>query len=200
LNRNYNLTIGVAIIIIGLAGVFYYNFTSTRAMTLERAEGIAERYLDSVADPDIAIDEIMEFEYNFYVVYFERSTRIGAFEMLIDKENGRIFPEYGPNMMWNVKYGHGGMMGGPGMMGPYAPPLGSIVLDEEEATEIAQAFLDEVYPESEAEESHAFYGYYTIHTTKGGEVSGMLSVNEYTGAVWYHNWHGAYIQSKELHD
>ena len=41
----------------------------------------------------------MEFEFNFYVVYFEKSTGIWAFEMLIDKESGRIFPEYGPNMM-----------------------------------------------------------------------------------------------------
>ena len=200
MNRNYNIMVGVAIVIIGLAGVFYYSFASTRAITIGAAEKVAERYLDSIRDTDIAIDEIMEFEYNFYVVYFEKSTGIGAFEMLIDKESGRIFPEYGPNMVWNVKYGHGGMMGDSGMMGPYSPPLGDIVVDEEEALEIAQAFLDEVYPGSEAEESHAFYGYYTIHTARGGDVSGMLSVSQYTGAVWYHNWHGAHIQSKELHE
>jgi hypothetical protein len=56
------------------------------------------------------------------------------------------------------------------------------------------------FPGSEAKESHVFYGYYTIHTAKGGDVSGMLSVNQYTGAVWYHNWYGAHIQSKELHE
>ena len=69
----------------------------------------------------------------------------------------------------------------------------------EESIQIAQQFLDEVYPGAEAEEAHPFYGYYTIHTMRDGEVFGMLSVNQYTGAVWYHNWHGAYITSVEAH-
>jgi hypothetical protein len=193
LSYNRNLVIGFAIVAIGIAGVLYYNFFTTRDINLERAEGIAERYLDSLNDADIAIGEIMEFEYNHYVVYYEKSTGIGAFEMLIDKESGRIFPEYGPNMMWNTKYGHGGMMGG----FPQAPSGEAI--GEEEALEIAKAFLDEVYPGSEAEDPHPFYGYYTIHTTQGGEISGMLSVNVYDGAVWYHNWHGSYVRSIEEH-
>jgi hypothetical protein len=29
----------------------------------------------------------------------------GAMELLVDKSSGAIFPEYGPNMMWNLKYG-----------------------------------------------------------------------------------------------
>ena len=47
MSYNRNLLIGFAIVAIGLAGVLYYNFFSTRDMDLERAEGIAERYLDS---------------------------------------------------------------------------------------------------------------------------------------------------------
>jgi hypothetical protein len=187
--------IGFAIVAIGLAGVLYYNLFTARDVSLERAEGIAERYLDSLNDSDLAIGEIMEFEYNHYVVFYEKSTDIGAFEMLIDKESGRIFPEYGPNMMWNTKYGHGGMMGGPGgMMGGFTTPSG-VSIDEKEALEIAQEFLDEVYPGSEADDPHPFYGYYTIHSTRDGEIFGMLSVNQYTGAVWYHNWHGSYVRS-----
>jgi len=42
--------------------------------------------------------------------------------------------------------------------------------------------------------------YYTIHVTKDGKIAGMLSVNGYDGTVWYHNWHGAYIRSLELHE
>lgn len=79
------------------------------------------------------------------------------------------------------------------------PPSGGVIIDEDEAMEIAQAFLDEVYPGSEADDPHPFYGYYTIHTTRDGEIFGMLSVNLYDGGVWYHNWHGEYIQSKESH-
>jgi len=185
------------IIVIGLAGILSYNYISIRTINIDRAERIAKRYLESINYPDLAIGEVMEFEYNFYVVYYERLTDIGAFEMLIDRENGRIFPEYGPNMMWNTKYGHGGMMGGHGgMSGVIQPPSGEII-EEEEAIEIAQIFLDEVYSGSKAEDPHHFYGYYTIHTTKDGEIIGMLSVNMYSGAVWYHNWHGANIQSRE---
>jgi len=200
LSYNRNLVIGFAIVAIGIAGVLYYNFFSTRDINLERAEGIAERYLDSLNYADIAIGEIMEFEYNHYVVYYEKSTGIGAFEMLIDKESGRIFPEYGPNMMWNLKYGHSGMMGDPGsMMGGFPQTPSGEVIDEEEALDIAQTFLDEVYSGSEADDPHPFYGYYTIHTTRDGEIFGMLSVNAYDGSVWYHNWHGAYIRSLEHH-
>ncbi len=30
-----------------------------------------------------------------------------------------------------------------------------------------------------------------------GAISGMLSVNGYTGQVWYHAWHGGFIASSE---
>lgn len=202
MNLSYyrNITVGLIIVVIGLAGILAYNYISIRTINIDRAERIAERYLESINDPDLSIGEIMEFEYNFYVVYYERSTDIGAFEMLIDRESGRIFPEYGPNMMWNTKYGHGGMMGSHGWMGGVIqPPSSGEIVEEKEAIEIAQDFLDEVYPGSTAENPHRFYGYYTIHTTKDEEIFGMLSVNMYNGAVWYHNWHGVYIHSLETH-
>lgn len=196
--------VGLAIVLItvGLIGLMLVGILPSRAYNMERATNIANRYLRSLNDPDLAIAEIMEFEQNFYVVYYEKSTRIGAFEMLIDKKTGRIFPEYGPNMMWNTKYGHGGMMqGGPGgMMGGWTqPPSGEMPVDEDEAIRIAQDFLDQVYPGTVAEDPHPFYGYFTLHVSKDGEIYGMLSVNSYTATVWYHNWHGAYIQSREMH-
>ena len=181
------------LIAIGAIGIIYLGYLSPTTLNLARAEKIANNYLESLNSPDIAIDEIMEFEYNFYVVYYEKSRGIGAFEMLIDKESGRIFPEYGPNMMWNTKYGHSGMMGG------FTQPTSRGDVDEEEALQIAQGFLDMVYPGSEADDPHPFYGYYTIHTMRDGEIFGMLSVNTYDGEVWYHNWHGEYLQSLESH-
>jgi hypothetical protein len=46
-------------------------------------------------------------------------------EVLINRPGNRVYPEPGPNMMWNTKYGmmsgggYGRMMGpGRGMMGP----------------------------------------------------------------------------------
>jgi hypothetical protein len=48
------------------------------------------------------------------------------------------------------------------------------------------------------DEAEAFYGYYTLHTLKNGQVERMLSVNGYAGAVWYHTWHGPFLGMKEF--
>ncbi|MBE0633159.1 hypothetical protein IH574_01195, partial [Candidatus Bathyarchaeota archaeon] len=158
---NRRSLIALAAIIIGVLGVAYY-YTSSRGLDINGAEDVSNEYLGNINDPDIAIDEIMEFQYNYYVIYYEKSTGAGAFEMLIDKQSGQIFPEYGPNMMWNLKYGSGGMMGGGSMMGGGGPQVPSnSVMDESTAMGIAQDFLDATYPGSVAEDPHPFYGYYT---------------------------------------
>ena len=54
---------------------------------------VVEEVAFLVKEEDKLVLRNLELEYNFYVVYSERSTGIGAFEMLIDKENGHIFPE-----------------------------------------------------------------------------------------------------------
>jgi len=186
--------LAIALIAIGVTGLLLTGFLSTGAYNIDQALTIAENYLTSQNNPDLAIDEVMEFEQNFYIIYYEKSTGIGAFEILIDKSTGRIFPEYGPNMMWNTKYGHGGMMGGWSQL----PPEDKFV-DEDDAVKIAQDFLDSVYPGTVAEDPHPFFGYYTLHVTRDGEIYGMLSVNSIDGDVWYHNWHGAYIKSLDMH-
>ena len=43
----------------------------------------------------------------------------------------------------------------------------------------------------------AFPGYYTLHTLRDGKVDGMLSVNATSGEVWYHSWHGAFVEMSE---
>jgi hypothetical protein len=35
---------------------------------------------------------------------------------------------------------------------------------------------------------------------KDDQVYGMLSVNGYTGDVWYHTWHGDFIDMTELEE
>jgi len=187
--------LGLVLVSVGLIGLLMLVFFQPRVYSMDNALSISERYLTSLNSPDLAVGEIMEFEQNFYVVYYERSTGIAAFEMLIDKSTGRIFPEYGPNMMWNTKYGHGGMMGGWSQA-----PSGQMPIDQDEAALITQEFLDQSYPGTIAEDTHPFYGYYTVHVAKDGETYGMLSVNGYDGAVWYHNWHGSYVQSRETHE
>ena len=58
--------------------------------------------------------------------------------------------------------------------------------------------LDASFPGAVAEEVNQFYGYYTVHIVKGGVLFGMLSVNGVNGVVWYHSWHGVFIQSREI--
>jgi hypothetical protein len=111
------------------------------------------------------------------------------------------YPEYGPNMMWNVKYSglnHSQMMGGGGgygMMGasggmmngwnfqstPSADVSAEMTITPEEAVEYAQAYLDANLAGAVAADDPAqFYGYYTLDFTKDGEIIGMLSVNGIT--------------------
>ena len=42
-----------------------------------------------------------------------------------------------------------------------------------------------------------FYGYYTLDVKKDGMVLGMISVNAFSGQVWYHTWHGGFIGMQE---
>jgi hypothetical protein len=127
-------------------------------------------------------------------------------EVLVDPVSKTVYPEPGPNMMWNLKYGmmnNGGMMGG-GMMGrgytrQALPDVSAnMSIGEDEAVEAAQTYLDEVVPGTQTDDhADAFYGYYTLHVLRGGEVVGMLSVNGYTGEVWLHTWHGDFIKMSE---
>lgn len=102
--------------------------------------------------------------------------------------DGRVTPEPGPNMMWNRKYGH---MSGMMSSGGYTADM---PISPEEALTIARNYLDRAMPGATVgEETDTFYGYYTVHLVRDGGIVGMLSVNGYTGQVWYHSWHGGFI-------
>ncbi len=166
-------------------------------ISLDEALKIAKQYLESYGNPNLALIEVMEFSDNFYAEVEEQSTGLHAFEIIIDRFTGYVYPEPGPNMMWNTKYGHmGGMMGGWRNSQP-----GPLSVSPEQALDIAQQWLNRYLPgTSVAEEAAAFYGYYTIHVMKGDQIYGMLSVNGYTGDVWYHTWHGDFIKMKTMEE
>ena len=85
------------------------------------------------------------------------------------------------------------MMGG----SPQASPETEMPVSPEQATQVAEDYLNCISPGTETEEPDQFYGYYTLHTLQDEEVTGMLSVNGYTGQVWYHSWHGPFIAMEE---
>jgi hypothetical protein len=158
----------------------------------------------------------MIFDNGGYAIIQEKSSATGAFELLVDPVALSVFPEHGPNMMWNLKYGMlnddsgggSGMMGG--MMNGNMKPdwYGSDVqvpdiqaempVSPDQASRTAQKYLDAALPGVEvSDEVSPFYGYYTIDLERDGKIVGMLSVNGYTGQVFLHTWHGNFIEESE---
>lgn len=157
-------------------------------LTIEQARDAVEQYVARLGYSNLEVVEVMEFEQNFYAIVQESGTGIGAMEVLVDKASGAAGPEMGPNMMWNSRYG----MHGRGN--------GTNTISSDEAVQIAQRWLDTNRPGVQVEDADPFYGYYTIHTLKDGQIEGMLSVHGATGQVWYHTWHGPFIQMIEEED
>ncbi len=166
------------------------------ALTLDQAVNRIQDYVASLNNPDLKLVEVEEYTWNFYGVVQEKSTGINAFQVLANKTNGAVYPEMGPNMMWNTKYSPmGWMMGGSWFVSPSAKMTVSV----EQARGNASEFLKKYSPNAALEDAtDTFYGYYNIDVLQNGKTYGMLSVNGYTGSVWYHAWHGAFIAAKDL--
>lgn len=172
--------------------------------TMDAAMARANEALAGAASSDLKVAEVMEFSNHFYVLVKEINTGIGALELIVERD-GFVHPEP-PSMMWNTKYGHmagysgmGGMMGyiygpGPGESNQTAQP--SIAI--ERARQIATQFLAAVFPGAAPDDGTTLYGYFTFDIKRDGTPIGMLSVNAYSGQVWYHNWHGTFVQEKEF--
>jgi hypothetical protein len=179
-------------------------------LTLAEAEEALNDYLASLGNDDLRLGEIMIFDNQAYAEVVEASTGIGAMELLVDPVTRVVYPEHGPNMMWNLKYSPmagSGMMGG--MMGWYGGRslgggLGTLDLSAEmsvtaaEAVKAAQEYLDRYLPGTVADEhAQPFYGYYTLHILRDGETVGMLSVNGFSAQVFLHSWHADFVEMTE---
>jgi hypothetical protein len=194
------------------------NNTNTIPLTVDQVKAAAEKYLVNLNNSDLEIAEVMIFDNNAYVVVKEASTGIGAFELLVDPASQTVYPEHGPNMMWNLKYsglnhqymmdgndsGMMSMMGGNGnMMQGWnnTTPVdvnATMTVTPEQAVQYAQQYLDTNYAgATAATDPVQFYGYYTIDFEKDGSIAGMLSVNGYSGQVFLHTWHGTFIEEAE---
>lgn len=176
---------------------------------------------------DLRVGEVMQFERNYYAELVAADGSL-ATEVLVNPKTGAVWPEYGPAMMWNTRYGmmsghsgagpmmgggssgFGGMMSGcpgaGGMMGggyggdptwAPSPETTKPSVSAQQAKEIAARWLAREGSQLRAGSADVFPGYYTLHVLEGDRVAGMLSVNAYTGAVWYHRWHGRFLSMTE---
>ena len=149
-------------------------------------------------DSNLAVDDVMIFDNHAYAQIVEKDSGIGVMEVLVDPTSQAVFPEMGPNMMWNQKYGmmsgfgRYGMMGmmrggfGNNMRGNFSRPgvVAEMTVTPEQAVETAQTYLETYFSETGLtadEHADPFYGYYTLHVNPDGQTVGMLSVNGYTG-------------------
>jgi hypothetical protein len=154
---------------------------------IQEAKELADQYLTRNY-PLLDIEEIMEFSNNYYIIAKEADTGTAALELLIDRNTGRTALEPGPNMMWNTKYGHHSRLTNPTTIMPIATDSAIIS---------AQEWLNRNIPGYRVEETTVFYGYYTMDLSEKDKIYGMLSVNGYSGEVWYHSWHGEFMTMEE---
>jgi len=187
---------------------------SDEKMDIEVLEEYITEYIDRY-DENLVISDVFIFEdSDYYYSIMEKDTGFGAMELLINPYTGDVYPEMGPNMMWNLKYGmHGGssygMMGGRGMMGRYnsrdyssSDTFDSNAILKNDAQNFASKYVEDssFIGNKISEQGHEFYGYYTFHIKDVDNTVGMLSVNGQTGEVWYHDWHGTVTEVIDGHD
>jgi hypothetical protein len=183
--------------------------TGAPPLTVDQARQAAEKYIATLDLEGLATGEIMIFDNNAYVVVNETSTGMGAFELLVDPASEVAYPEHGPNMMWNTKYGavnQNHMMGGRGGMmrlwksadATPADVSADMPVSEAAALKAAQDFLDQRETGATASAIPVkFYGYYTFDFTRDRKVAGMLSVNGQNAQVFLHVWHGVFIEEAQ---
>jgi len=182
-----------------------------KPLTIDVARTAVETFLADLDKPNLALGEIMVFDNNAYAVIDDTQTGQGAFEVLVDPVRQVVHLEFGPSMMWNTTYGMHGtdpiyamgmmggrMMGGRGEFGPQTSTTDTTPLTEAQARDKAQAYVEQsLADQTVSAKAEAFPGYFTFDLEKDGTPTGMLSVNATTGQVWYHTWHGAFVEMSE---
>lgn len=151
----------------------------------QQAQAAVQDALSYLGNDDLEIAEIMEFERNYYAQIRERGSEVYAFELLIDPYSGEVYPEPGPNMMWNTEYGHMGRR--------WFRGIGGERVDAAAAVSIASDWVQQQSASATVGDVEAFPGYYTLHVYEDGAITGMLSVHARSGDVWYHDWHGPFV-------
>lgn len=147
----------------------------TQDVALRNMESLARKY-----GSNVEVEDLMAFSSNYYAVLKDAASGQGLDEVLVDRYSGSAYPEPGPNMMWNTRFGAGRVQ------------AGGAGYDLNGAKRLAEDFLTGYLPGAQVLESEAMPGYYTFDFGRK-EIEGMLSVNAYSGQIWVHTWHGFYL-------
>jgi hypothetical protein len=128
--------------------------------------------------------EVIWFDNGFYVELKDGAGQ-PATEVIVDPRTGAVSTEPGPAMMWNTRFGMNARGGGAG------------AVDATKARGIATSWLAANQAGTTIGSIDAYPGYFTLDLKRGGVLSAMMSVNSFTGATWYHTWHGAFIAMED---
>lgn len=161
-------------------------------INLKSATDIAKTYISGTRG--LKLDEIVEFDDSFEAEFKESKTGVGAFEILIDRTNGSVFSEMGPNMMWNTKYG---MMGGR-RFSISGKANNKMNYSANQAKTAAKNYLKQNGIEMTVGGPEIYYGFYEFHLLNKGKPGAQIDVNGFTGDVWYEDWHGPILSIKEF--
>lgn len=159
-------------------------------ITSNKAMEIAEMFLKKTLNEDLLVQRLFEYNTHFEVELLEKDTRRGAFELIIDKFNGRVTPEIGPNLLWNGKFGQGGNYFGlqPVMTIPVVSALQSV-----------GDFIKRTSPELKVEgDVIEYYGYYEFHVTQDDKMVLEININGFSGQMWIENWHGSLLREAKI--
>ena len=130
--------------------------------------------------------EVIWFDNGFYVE-LKDSHGNAATEVIVNPVDGTVTTEPGPAMMWNTRYGMHGR----------SSAQGAASVSSDRAKVIAQGWLDRNQPDVSVMSVDAYPGYYTVDIGRSGTITGMLSVNAGSGQVWFHTWHGTFIDRED---
>lgn len=174
-NPGYNYSYGPGMM--GNMMAIYYPESKpvTQDEALKNIESFASQY-----GSNIQVEDFMVFSGNYYAVLKDTNSSQNIAEVLVDRYSGSAYPEPGPNMMWNTRFGAGRTTTG-------GPQYGI-----NEAKKLAGDFLTGYLPGAQVMESNEMPGYYTFDFGRQ-DIEGMLSVNAYNGQIWVHTWHGSYL-------
>ncbi|MDD2614938.1 MAG: peptidase M4 [Methanosarcina sp.] len=141
----------------------------------QKMEDFAKQY-----GSNLEVDDFMAFSSNYYAVLKDTGSNQSIAEILVDRYSGSVYPEPGPNMMWNTLSGAG------------RTKEEGADYDLAGAKKLTEEFLTGYLPGAKVMESKQMPGYYTFDFGRQ-DIEGMLSVNAYNGQIWVHTWHGPYL-------
>jgi hypothetical protein len=152
---------------------------NAQPITLEDAQARLQE-VSQTFGPNVQVSDLMTFSNSYYARLLDEQGN-GVAEVLVDRYSGFVYPEPGPNLMWNTR---SGMMG----YGFAGRPR----YDLTAAQPLAETFLSGYLPGAKVTSAQTFEDYYTFDFGRA-DTEGMLSVNAYSGDVWVHTWHGALL-------